>query len=156
MARDYSKESRLIVFFGRSGCGKSTSIRELLRSNKFKDRKGEFVVVDEITRVREILFVWQALWIGKTVLAASHVSKFFFWPLSWLYRSSLYQLDSDKERLRAYLRTIGVSFSEDILAAYIKRYKATFTDLQIILEREPAKSLDESFLRFHRACSISI
>ncbi len=160
---------RLVVFTGRSGSGKSTAIRFLLEEHRdFRerprvilegppfahlDRAADVAVLDDLTSAADLLAVGRLLRRSRTLLVASHLNPAWFAPLRAAMRCSLFRTDDDARKLERYLESRGVSCSRDALRRYEAEFGATYTDLDIILERCPAASLDASlsrFLKFNR------
>lgn len=164
-SRDFSRD-RLVVFTGRSGSGKSTAIRFLLDEHRdFRGREAsiiegprfarlqseaDVVAVDDLTTVADLPRVLRLLARSRTLLVASHLDPLWFAPLRAVVRCSLFRTDADTRKLERYLADRGVAASARALAIYAAAFRATYTDLDIILERCPARSLDAALAKFLR------
>lgn len=167
---DFS-ESKLIVFSGKSGSGKSSYIDFLLNSH-FKNASKTFiksppfvypnvttavVVLDEVLGMEEYLFCLRQLTLGKTVMAASHLPPFFFAILAFFFKARLFDCDRESSKLARYLSSRGYRFSEKSLQLFQQKYKATFTDLDIILETSgDNKDFDLLFDQFEAQYTIAL
>ena len=167
---DFSK-TKLIVFSGKSGSGKSTCIKFLL-DNHFKNASktiinsppfaepvkiAEVVVLDEALGLKEYFFCLRQLHLGKTVVVASHLPSFFFSSLAFFFTTRLFNCDCESQKLARYLAKRDYSFSEGKLHDFQKKYKATFTDLEIILETSKGtKNFDMLFDQFEAQYTIDL
>lgn len=166
-SRDFSRH-RLIVFTGRSGSGKSTAIRFLLEEHPDlrgrealvlegppfaeTEREVDVIALDDLTAVADLRIVVRLLRRSRTLLVASHLDPAWFAPLRAAMRCALFRTDADTGKLERYLADRGVAASADALATYAGAFRATYTDLDIILERCPSNSLDSAlamFLKFN-------
>jgi len=150
LGRDFSRE-RLVLFCGASGSGKSSAIRFLLeRHSHFGG--GDVTVMDEVHAGNLHRLAARAA-AGGRLLAATHL------PLGWmsaLPRVAVFRTDRDRAKIARYLRARGVSASPEAVEAYVRRFGATYTDVDIILERYPAPRFDVALARFERFCSLRL
>lgn len=135
---------KLVLFHGRSGSGKSTSMR-FLQSRMSQP----VVVVDEITTLRDFFRTLRTLRSKGTVLAATHISPLWF-RLIRPWSIAVFRTDGEAAKIKRYLDRIGVHSSHAVVEAYARRFRATYTDAEVIMERWPAASFDESFARFQK------
>ena len=153
-ARDFSRH-RLIAFVGESGSGKSTAIRFLLeRHPDFARRGRDVVVADEVPRVADLARLWEPARRGATLLVASHLPAAWFRALCPLLGGAVFRTDRDTGKISRYLQRRKVPASARAVEAYVRRFGATYTDVDIIVERFPAASFDASLARFLRLCRI--
>lgn len=161
--------TRLVVFDGRSGSGKSTAIRFLLREHRdFREREATIIsdlraelpsaldvaVIEEVRVPRELPLLLPVLARSTSLLVASHVGLHYFRPLQLFGRSRLYRTDRDVGKIRRRLEMTGVYASEGAIADYVKAFGATYTDIDIVLERYPDTTFDRSLARFLRYCDL--
>ncbi|MFN2240170.1 MAG: hypothetical protein ABR524_12345 [Thermoanaerobaculia bacterium] len=163
---------RLIVFIGRSGSGKSTAIGHLLNTHpSFRWRESAvlrrpsfagppglpmLVAVDDLVEPRELRVVVDLLRSGRTILVASHLDAAWYRVLSLFVPAILFRTDSDAAKIGRYLERRGVAASKDATRAYARRFGATYTDADIILERYPGRSFDDALDRFERYCEVEV
>ena len=163
---------RLVVFVGRSGSGKSTAIGHLLGNHpSFRGRESAVlrrpsfagppeipgvVVVDDLVEPRELGVVLDQLRSGRTLLVASHLGAFWYRILSIFVPTILFRTDADEAKIGRYLERRGVAASQGATRAYVRRFGATYTDADIILERYPGRSFDEALGRFERYCEVKV
>lgn len=121
----------------------------------FSSPTEKWIVVDEMITVVDIIRVAGLLIRGRRVLAASHVPPLWLRPLRVFGRCNLFRTDRDASKLARYLGRQGVAFSRNALARFVEKYGATYTDLDIILERASERNFDRAFARFERLCSIA-
>ena len=159
---------RLVLFYGCSGSGKSSILDFLARCHvDFQDRpqfqlrwesfpervpeiRAHVVFLDEVRRRRELRLVRKLLQNGNTVIAATHVAPAWFWPLRRYGKLRAYTIDRDTEKITRYLQRLRVAYSDAAVRAFCRRYGATFTDVDCILEAWPSTSFDQSYYQFHR------
>lgn len=162
------ERTRLLVFCGRSGSGKSTAIDHLLRvhpSFRGRDRKRlggspldwsrltpsprpSLIVLDEIVRWRDLSPVARLLRDGNTVLAASHLPPAGFAIFRLFVTVACYRTDRQSAKLARYLERSGLSFTPAALEAYVRRYGSVYTEIEIMRERVPETSFDRMLRRF--------
>jgi hypothetical protein len=152
--RDFSRH-RAIVFLGESGSGKSTAIEFLLRHHPHLAARPA-AVMDEILHPAGIARAGALVARGATLLAASHLHAAWFLPLRLLGRTALLRTDRDHGKIERYLQRRGVDASRHALRAYVRRYGATYTDLELILERFPGMSFDAALARFAKLCRLEL
>jgi energy-coupling factor transporter ATP-binding protein EcfA2 len=163
---------RLLVFTGRSGSGKSTAIEHLLSSHpSFHGRECAVlrrprfertgwlpgvVAVDDLVELRELRVVADLLRSGRTILVASHLDPAWFRVLALFVPAKFFRTDADPAKIGRYFARRGVAASEQATLAYVRRFGATYTDADIILERYPGRSFDEALDRFERYCAVEV
>jgi hypothetical protein len=147
--RDFSAH-RVVAFVGESGSGKSTAIGFLLEHHR-DFLRAEVHVVDE-ARIVDLLRLWQPIARGSRVLLASHAP-------AWIVRAALpfpgvsvFETDRDAGKIARYLGRRGVAASKQAVTAYVRRFRATYTDVDLILERFPGRPFDAALARFERFC----
>jgi energy-coupling factor transporter ATP-binding protein EcfA2 len=163
---------RLLVFTGRSGSGKSTAIEHLLRSHpSFRGRESALlrrpsfagpprlpgvVAVDDLLELRELRIVFDLLSSGRTILVASHLDAVWYRAASLFVPAIFFRTDADVAKIARYLERRGVAASPAATRAYVRRFGATYTDADIILERYPGRSFDDALGRFERYCGVEL
>lgn len=163
---------RLLVFIGRSGSGKSTAIGHLLSSHpSFRGRESAVlprpsfrgpselpavVAIDDLVELQELKVVVDLLRSGRTILVASHLGAAWYRILSLFVPAIIFRTDADAAKIGRYLEKRGVAASEDATYAYARRFGATYTDADIILERYPGRSFDDALDRFERYCEVEV
>ncbi len=168
-SRDFSR-ARLVVFTGRSGSGKSTAIRFLLEEHPdFRGRealrlagppfsrfegRADVIVVDDLTSIRDLRAVIPLLAASRTLLVASHLSPAWFRPLHPAIRCALFRTDLDAGKIERDLARRGIAASSGAVRKYTEAFGATYTDLDIILERCPAETFDAALARFTKFCRV--
>lgn len=145
--RDFSSHD-LIIFHGRSGSGKSTAIEFLRRKNPHVS----YQVVDEITTFRDL---------GKLlptrrgpVLIATHVRPIWLRLMKPFARTVIFRTDRDSAKLVRYFVERSIRASAEAVALYVREFGATYTDAEVILERYPSASFDQSYARFRKFCRL--
>lgn len=146
--RDFAAHD-LVIFHGRSGSGKSTAIQFLQRTHPHVS----YQVVDEITTFRDL---GKILWTrGGPVLIATHVHPLWVRALKPLARTVIFRTDRDSGKLHRYFNERSVKASAQAVALYVREFGATYTDAELILERYPSSSFDQSYARFRKFCRMS-
>ena len=162
------QQERLLVFHGTSGSGKSANLKFLTDHHSgFRDqptpwiwtmgksfdasgvRGNRLVVVDEIISPLQFPSLRKLLKNNQTVAVASHLHPFWYKLLGPTLCIRSFRTDGDSAKLRTYLQARGVRYSEEALQTFCQRYRASYVELQCILERSPGQSLDHA-LSFNR------
>lgn len=131
-ARDFSLH-RVVAFVGESGSGKSTAIRFLLACHPdFRYR--EVLIIDE-ARIADLVGLWRPIARGAKALVASHLGAATLRAFLPFPRVAVYRTDRDRGKSQRYLGRIGVAASAEAVQAYVFRFGATYTDVDLILER---------------------
>ena len=160
--RSFERE-RLLVFHGTSGSGKSANLKFLADHHpQFRSRETPWiwtmgknfdvsgvqdhrlVAVDEIISLFQFPALHKLLKANHTVAVASHLHPLWFKILGPTLPIRSFQTDRGSAKLRAYLQAKGVSYSEEALQSFCRRYRASYVELQCILERSPGQSLDHA------------
>ena len=170
--RDFSR-NRLIVFHGMSGSGKSTAIRYLIVSHpdfrhreplhvngppfdRVHARPSDVLVIDELLRPADLTPLLRVIARAKTTVVASHLPPIVLRLLFPLRRTSVFRTDRCEAKIGRALARRNIAHSPRSLAEFVDRFGASYTDLEIILERCPADSFDRSLSKFVRSCSIRL
>lgn len=164
----------LIVFYGGSGSGKSTAIEFLLNNHPdFSDMEYftmrprisgweavphniEHVVVDEVFSLTDMTKIAAVLTKNRKVIVASHLQPVFFHLFFPHVNKKIFITDKESGKLASYLREKDITFSHAALERYVKRYKATYTDMEIILEHTKENDLDRALVKFEKFCSMRL
>lgn len=148
--RDFSRH-RVIAFVGRSGSGKSTAIRFLVRNHP--DFQGQNpVVIDEAASRRAFRELRPAIRAGARFLIATHLQPWAIRTALPMPGVAILRTDTDPAKLARHLQKSGVAASANAIRAYVQAFGASYSDLDIILERFPGRSFDEALARFQRFC----
>lgn len=148
--RDFSRH-RVVAFVGCSGSGKSRAIRFLIEHHPDFQEPGTIVVDEAVTR-RDIRDLRPAIRNGARILMASHLHPWAIRSALPLAGVAIFRTDADPAKLARRLERSGVTASRNAIQAYVRTFGASYTDLDIILERFPGRSFDDALARFHRFC----
>jgi hypothetical protein len=155
---------RLVVFHGASGSGKSSQIA-LLRArhpelagrdvvvtapDSLPSQPVDILVIEEIEFAGQLACLWPALRRARLVLAACHVDPAWLWPWRLAVRSRCHRLDRQAHKLASALHRRGVRHTPAALAAFVDRFGANYTDLDIVLEHAGVDDLDRALALFAR------
>lgn len=153
LARVELRGTRLVVFRGGSGSGKSSYIGWLLERHPAL-REAEVAVVDELLRPWDLALLLAVVRRSPLTLAASHLAG----PAHALLRPwgavRVYDLDRAGGKLRPWLERRGFHASEMAVAAYHRRFGGSYTEAEALLERYPGLSFDAALSRFLRECRV--
>ncbi|HVR43577.1 MAG TPA: hypothetical protein VMS56_09035 [Thermoanaerobaculia bacterium] len=164
---------RLVAFVGRSGSGKSTAIRWLLedhpdfrrreavvlqrsRFSSLPDGRHDLVVLDDLVTTADLRCLPPLLRRSRTLLVASHLATAWFRLLQPLFRASIFRTDRDQGKIARYLAGRGVEASDSAVREFARRFGATYTDADIVLERHPGSSFDAALARFVKFSEIRV
>jgi hypothetical protein len=166
---DFSRD-RLIVFHGVSGSGKSTAIealttthsgfrgRELLRLDgpPFPRQIGHsaVIVIDELIVPQDLTIVWLAIRRAGTLIVASHLHPMAFVPFRLFGPISFFATDRDEAKIARALNQRGCESSSEAVRRFVHHFGASYTDLDLILERYPGGTFDQALARFERFCTL--
>jgi hypothetical protein len=166
--------TRLLVFQGMSGSGKTTAIDYLCQCHEqFRDRsaktfrlvgpgiqlpalKEQLVVLDDVRFLRQLLPLGRLLRAGNTVLVASHLVPACFLPWRLRWPSRVFVMDHDEAKIERYLARKGVAFSRDAVRQYCHLFGANYLDLDFILERRTGCDFDEALGHFVKFCELDL
>jgi hypothetical protein len=157
------RQTRLIVFAGISGSGKSTALKFLCDHHPAfsgkprrwiwtmektwdaaRIRCNRLVVVDEVSHPRQLPAVARLLKQNQTVAVASHLKPAWFWPFRLAGRYRHFLTDHDCAKIARHLTRHGISHTAAAVAEFCRRHGASYVDLDCILERHPGESLDRA------------
>ena len=169
------ENTRLIVFTGISGSGKSTALKFLTdhhpdfrehshhwlwlkgKEQKSKTVRGHrLVVVDEVVNPLQLFKVSTLLRQNQTVAVASHLNPAWFRILGRRANARLYYTDTDQAKLASYLKRRNVDFSEKALTAFSAQFGVNYVDLDCVLERHPDTSLDQALSLWNKLNRLAI
>lgn len=173
-AQDLSR-LRTLVLVGRSGSGKSTLLGDLLTRHptfsqgpvhRVVERplprlpsgvdRGDVVLVDELQEGRDLGLVVAALRRGARLLVASHLPVAAHWPLRVFGPLLIRRTDRDTAKLHRHLTRRGVPATEAEVTRFARRYGASYTDLEILLESYPSGPFARRLALFERSHRIEL
>ncbi len=157
------RRTRLIVFAGISGSGKSTALKFLCdhhpecaggssqwvwmleKTPEVGSIHGNrLVVVDEIRDPRQLPTVARLLKQNQTIAVASHLNAAWFWPFRLAGPCRHYSTDRDCAKIGRHLSRRGISHTAGAVTEFCRRHGSSYVDLDCILERHPGRSLDQA------------
>lgn len=164
---------RLLVFTGASGSGKSTAIAWLLAAHPdFRRREAlvlrrdagwppatgavDVLVLDDLVDRRDLAAAVRLARSARTVVLASHLAPLAIRARFPLARACFFYTDRDEAKIARSLAARGVEASPRSIRAFVSRFGATYTDLDIILERYPACDFDRALGSFLHWCAVEV
>lgn len=166
---------RSLVLCGRSGSGKSTLLADLLaRHPAFSDAtvhrlverplarqlpelaRGDVLLIDELQVLRDLALPLAAAARGARLLVASHLPVAAHLPLRLFGPLLVQRTDRDSAKLHRYLIRQGVSASPEEVTRFARRYGASYTDLDILLESYPTGPFARRLALFERSHAIEL
>ncbi|MBP9779403.1 hypothetical protein KBD33_02130 [Candidatus Gracilibacteria bacterium] len=167
---------KFIVFAGKSGSGKSSYISWLLSThNEYMNQNHHTLMphlvpfekrqlpkdisilcIDELLHIRHFFEILPTLWNYKKYLIASHLPHSIISLLHVFGRTLIIQVDTNEKKISRYLAGLGYTASESVIHDYTLKYRATYTDLHIILETSTEKNFDILYKQFHQTHSIHL
>ncbi len=171
------EQQQLIGFFGVSGSGKTTAMGYLQKQNlstytkthkwlysptpvEIKDaaQNYDLLYLDEILTVKQFLSILTILKFEKSspkIVMTSHLPLLFVKTLLSFSKHKLFQIDKNIFTIKDYLTAKGMSASPEVLTSFHKKYKSSYTDLELILEfSSDSQNFDDAYYYFHKFCSI--
>jgi len=176
-AQDFA-DVRLVAFAGVSGSGKTSCMDFLTRihadyagADAFHINPGmansgfaggmvlpetrRLLCADDVLRLSEFADVLGFIRRGGRAVITTHL------PVAVLRTARLFgpvrvfRTDSDAAKLTRWLDARRIGYSRDVLATYMARYRASYTDLRLILEHTgETVNFDRAFHSFHKFCRI--
>lgn len=166
---------RALVLTGRSGSGKSTLLRHLaahhpaLRDEPVRVlsgrplprvprdvRPGEWVLVDEVLTRPELGRLLRLAARGARLLVASHLEPWAHLPLRLFGPLAVHRTDRDPAKLGRHLARRGLEAAPRDVARFARRYGASYTDLEILLECYPTGTFAQRLARFERSHQVAL
>jgi hypothetical protein len=157
----------LVVFVGESGSGKSTAMHYLETEHPSYAGRGcrwvriapgsslsiipndaPIIFIDEIRSFGNLCRLFRSARRGARLVVASHVGGWAFLPFRLFGRVRIFRTDRAIAKLERYLQAQGVTFSAESLKRFASIYGATYTDLEIILERSGRRDFDAALRKF--------
>ena len=167
--------TKLVVFLGISGSGKSSYLNFLARAHPdFKNlsqkwvwtmhqsfevkptQKKDLFLIDEITSPFQLTSLFRINKSDAQWVVASHIHRLWFRLLLPKEKIRFYHTDQSSKKLETWMHRRGVSFSKESLLTFQKKYGASYVDLQCILERSPKKDLHYALTMHLQMDSIKI
>lgn len=144
---------RLLLFHGESGSGKSSQIQLLIDAHpelRGRERQtidaqqmpaaADITVIEELRGWADTQVLSPALRRSQLVLVASHIEPRWLWPWRWRVPHRCYRLDARVDKLARWLTKRNILFGAAALRAFVDRYGANYTDLEIVLGQAPGGS----------------
>jgi hypothetical protein len=105
------------------------------------------IAVDEIESLRDLRHVLRFARLDAALMIATHVAPALF-PLAGVLPDAVFRTDGDREKIGRHLARRNVAASPAAIGEYCRRFGATYTDADLIMERYPEGSFDEALARF--------
>ncbi len=142
---------KYIIFIWKSGSWKSSYIKFVKKRNKSLQN---FIVIDEIYNVLDLIkYLKIFIKTKKQFLIASHIPRFIYFVLSFFWNIKFYYTDKCSKKICKYLDEKWYIYSNEAIEVYLVKFKANYTDLEIILENYNWKNFDEAlnyFLKYNK------
>ena len=146
LQQDFS-QYKYIVFLWNSWSGKTSYIEELLKKNTSITK--DITVIDEIYNVSDLLKMFLLLFDRKKkFIIASHIWFRYYSVFKLLWKVKEIQTDDNSKKIENYLEYKKLKYSKEVLDKFIKMYGATYTDIDIILEKYDWDNFDIAFTNF--------
>ncbi len=163
--QDFS-QTRLIVFSGQSGAGKSSYLEYLANNNeslkscaikthnerpmawsKIKSKK-QTLIIDEVKNPFELYYIIRLLISGNTLLVANHAPTFLYKLIGLLTTARLFNIDRQTKKINHYLKSHGYQFSQATVETFCKTFGSSYLKLEIILETGDKPDFDDIYRKF--------
>lgn len=152
-ARDFSR-TRVLVFCGESGSGKSSAIRHLMHRHRHYRGNSGVRVIEELRRLRDLGTFFAALLRGQRLLVASHLPPWLHRGLGLLARTEVVALDNHPQKIARWLSARGIAHSDAAVTHFCAHFGANYTDARLIVEHAQAHSFDQALGRFLKQCQL--
>jgi hypothetical protein len=152
---------KYIIFKWNSWSWKSSYINKILEENKslnknkLKDKN--LIYIDEVFNFLDLLKIFKLLInTKKRFIIASHISFKYFFFFRFLWKIKQIETDKNTKKIYNYLNSKKITFSEQKVLEFIKIFWATYTDIDIILEKYSWNNFDKAFNFFIRSHKIKL
>ncbi len=142
---DFSKY-KYIVFVWNSWSGKSSYIKELVKKNSSLGKN--IVIIDEIFDLIDFLKLFKLFSSREQFIVASHISIKYFYLFRFLWNIKYIKTDNHHNKICNYLQCKKLRYTKNTVKNYIKIFSATYTDIDIIIEKYNWNNFDEAFNNF--------
>ncbi|MDZ4812848.1 MAG: hypothetical protein SGI99_09590 [Pseudomonadota bacterium] len=151
--RDFAT-TRVVVFCGESGSGKSSAIRFVMHRHPHFQGDANVRVIEELRSWFDLSALLSALWRGRRLLVASHLPIWLHQCLGLFASTQVIALDQHSEKISRWLSAQNVSYSDAAVTAFCRRFGANYTDARLVLRHGHALSFDQALGQFFRQCRI--
>lgn len=143
--KDLSKY-KYIIFFWNSWSWKSSYISYLFKNNK--SLSDNVIVIDEIFDFFDLLKIFIKLCTNKQLIIASHLNIIYYYIFRIFWKILFFKTDDNLKKIKNYLDYKKYNYSEKTLKQFINFFWATYTDLDLILEKYDWNNFDEAYNKF--------
>jgi len=162
-----------IIFHGASGSGKSTCIAHLLERhpgfrgqphakitggpiewNHVRPVKERLVVIDELLTLTDMWHLGRLMQSGHVVIAASHLPPWLTGLFGVIWPLRQFATDRDERKITRFFQRQKITCSPQTVSEFCKKFGATYTDAEIILDHTGGSDFDLAYRRFTQLCSI--
>ena len=148
LEQDFS-EYKYIIFFWKSWSGKTSYIKKILEKNT--SIVTDVVVIDEVYNIFDLFKVFFILFSKKKkFIIASHISFKYYSIFKLLWKIKEIQTDNNTQKIENYLTFKKLKYSKGAVMKFIEMYGATYTDIDIILEKYDWNNFDKAFSNFFK------
>jgi hypothetical protein len=144
LKKDFS-DFKYIIFYWKSGSWKSTYIKKLKINNKTLKN---FIVIDEIYDIFDFFRYLKLFKSKRQFLIASHIPNFLYFILKIFWKIEFYNINKCGKKICKYLDEKWFFYSTKAIEVYLFKFKANYTDLEIILENYSWNNFDEALSYF--------
>lgn len=171
-AMDFST-ARLVAFAGVSGSGKSSCMDFLTRihadyagADVFHINPGRaggmqlpgphrLLCADDVLTMAEFAAVLGFLRRGGRAVITTHLPRSVLQAARLFGPAHILRTDRDTAKLSRWLDARGIGHTRAVLADYAARYRASYTDMKLILEHTgETADFDRAYRGFHKFCRI--
>lgn len=171
-AQDFA-DVRLVAFAGASGSGKTSCMDFLTRIHADYAGRDAFHInpglsggielpgphrllcADDVVTMAEFGAVLSFLRRGGCAVITTHLPHTVLQAARLFGRARIFRTDRDATKLSRWLEARRIDCSPQVLADYVARYRASYTDMRLILEHTgETASFDRAFHSFHKFCKI--
>lgn len=171
-AQDFT-DVRLVAFAGASGSGKTSCMDFLARNHAdyagaeiFHINPGKagrmqvpethrLLCADDVLSLREFTAVLGFLRRGGRAVITTHLPVGVLHTARLFGTTRIFRTDRDTAKLSRWLDERRIACSPDVLRSYAARYRASYTDMRLILEHTgETENFDRAYHAFHKFCRI--
>jgi hypothetical protein len=166
-------DSRLLVFTGISGSGKSAAIQYLLE--RFPEIEGQgyetivgnklewmpryetkWLIIDEVINLFDAWRIRRLLKQGHRLIVASHLPASMFKVICLCYAGLYLCTDGESRKLAHYLSNKGIVYDACSMNRFISQFGQSYNTLDVVLSYSQSATLSMAMEYFDRQCRLSL
>lgn len=130
------RNNDIVIFYGDDNVGKSSYINFINKQHDY--------ILDEIWKISHLLLLYKVKRTSKRVLVGSRLSRYYFFLFFLFFNVKFFDLNKSSTKIKNELERRNVDYNEEAIAIFLKKYNASYFELNSILEKFPSSSFTYS------------